>query len=227
LIAAKKLAVDYVRVERAEIEETGEYDLEGLFVRLAYAIRTVGAKRVVLDTIESLFAGLKNDGILRSELRRLFSWLKDQGVTAIITGERGEGAPHPQGLEEYISDAVILLDHRVHDQVSTRRLRVVKYRGSTTARTSIPSSSMPKASACCPCPRWPFSITRRWSAYRRALPSSTECSAARGTTVGARSSCPARPGPGKTSLGASLSRRACRGANGACASSSKSHRSSS
>ena len=138
LVAAKKLAVDYVRVERAEIEETGEYDLEGLFVRLAYAIRTVGAKRVVLDTIESLFAGLKNDGILRSELRRLFTWLKDQGVTAIITGERGEGLLTRQGLEEYISDAVILLDHRVHDQVSTRRLRVVKYRGSHHGTNEYP-----------------------------------------------------------------------------------------
>jgi circadian clock protein KaiC len=138
LIATKKLAVDYVRVERSEIEETGEYDLEGLFVRLGHAIRTVGARRVVLDTIESLFAGLKNEAILRSELRRLFSWLKDQGVTAVITGERGEGLLTRQGLEEYISDAVILLDHRVHDQVSTRRLRVVKYRGSYHGTNEYP-----------------------------------------------------------------------------------------
>ncbi len=138
LIEAQKLAIDYVRVERSEIEETGEYDLEGLFVRLNHAIRTVGAKRVVLDTIESLFAGLKNDAILRSELRRLFRWLKDQGVTALITGERGEGALTRQGLEEYVSDAVILLDHRVHDQVSTRRLRVVKYRGSHHGTNEYP-----------------------------------------------------------------------------------------
>ena len=138
LISAKKLAVDYVRVERGEIEETGEYDLEGLFVRLDYAIRTVGAKRVVLDTIEALFAGLKNDAVLRSELRRLFRWLKDQGVTALITGERGEGFLTRQGLEEYVSDAVILLDHRVHDQVSTRRLRVVKYRGSYHGTNEYP-----------------------------------------------------------------------------------------
>src|SRR6187397_329506 len=133
-----KLSVDYVRVERSEIEETGEYDLEGLFVRLDYAIRSVGAKRVVLDTIESLFAGLKNDTILRSELRRLFRWLKDQGVTAVITAERGEGLLTRQGLEEYVSDAVILLDHRVHDQVSTRRLRVVKYRGSYHGTNEYP-----------------------------------------------------------------------------------------
>ena len=138
LIRTQKLAIDYVRVERGEIEETGEYDLEGLFVRLDYAIRTIGAKRVVLDTIESLFAGLKNDAILRSELRRLFRWLKDQGVTALITGERGEGLLTRQGLEEYVSDAVILLDHRVRDQVSTRRLRVVKYRGSHHGTNEYP-----------------------------------------------------------------------------------------
>jgi circadian clock protein KaiC len=138
LVKANKLAIDYVRVERSEIEETGEYDLEGLFVRLAYAIRAVGAKRVVLDTIESLFAGLSNDAILRSELRRLFRWLKDQGVTAVITGERGEGTLTRHGLEEYVSDAVILLDHRVHDQVSTRRLRVVKYRGSYHGTNEYP-----------------------------------------------------------------------------------------
>ncbi len=138
LIQAQKLSVDYVRVERSEIEETGEYDLEGLFVRLDYAIRSVGAKRVVLDTIESLFAGLKNDTILRSELRRLFRWLKDQGVTAMITAERGDGLLTRQGLEEYVSDAVILLDHRVHDQVSTRRLRVVKYRGSYHGTNEYP-----------------------------------------------------------------------------------------
>jgi circadian clock protein KaiC len=138
LINAQKLSVDYVRVERSEIEETGEYDLEGLFVRLDYAIRTVSAKRVVLDTIESLFAGLKDDAVLRAELRRLFRWLKDKGVTAVITGERGDGLLTKQGLEEYVSDAVILLDHRVHDQVSTRRLRVVKYRGSHHGTNEYP-----------------------------------------------------------------------------------------
>jgi circadian clock protein KaiC len=138
LVESKRLAVDYVRVERSEIEETGEYDLEGLFVRLNYAIDSVGAKRVVLDTIESLFSGLKDDAILRAELRRLFRWLKDKGVTAVITGERGEGLLTKQGLEEYVSDAVILLDHRVHDQVSTRRLRVVKYRGSHHGTNEYP-----------------------------------------------------------------------------------------
>src|ERR1700674_1483699 len=117
LAKQKKLAIDFVRIERNEIEETGEYDLEGLFVRLNYAIESVGAKRVVLDTIETLFGGLSNVGILRGELRRLFRWLKDKGVTAVITGESGDGTLTRHGLEEYVSDCVIHLDHRVHDQV--------------------------------------------------------------------------------------------------------------
>ncbi|HEV2843518.1 MAG TPA: ATPase domain-containing protein, partial [Thermoanaerobaculia bacterium] len=129
MVAQDKLAVDYVHVERSEIEETGEYDLEGLFIRLGFAIDSIGAKRIVLDTLEVLFGGLSNESILRSELRRLFRWLKERGVTAVITGERGEGNLTRQGLEEYISDCVILLDHRVIDQLATRRLRVVKYRG--------------------------------------------------------------------------------------------------
>lgn len=138
LVAAGKLVVDYVRVERAEIEETGEYDLEGLFVRLEHAITAIGARRIVLDTVESLFAGLSNPGILRAELRRLFRWLKDKGLTAVITGERGEFGLTRQGLEEYVSDAVILLDHRVLEQVSTRRLRIVKYRGSHHGTNEYP-----------------------------------------------------------------------------------------
>lgn len=138
LIEQKKLVIDFVRVERHEIEETGDYDLEGLFVRLAHAIDTVGAKRVVLDTIETLFSGLLNQGVLRAELRRLFRWLKDKGVTAVITGERGEGKLTRHGLEEYVSDCVILLDHRVIDQVSTRRVRVVKYRGTTHGTNEYP-----------------------------------------------------------------------------------------
>jgi circadian clock protein KaiC len=138
LIAEEKIAIDHVRVERSEIEETGEYDLEGLFIRLAYAIDRIGAKRVVLDTIEALFAGLSNQAILRSELRRLFEWLKDKGVTAIITGERGEGQLTRHGLEEYVSDCVILLDHRVHEHVTTRRLRVVKYRGTAHGTNEYP-----------------------------------------------------------------------------------------
>ncbi|MHA4807922.1 circadian clock protein KaiC [Flavitalea flava] len=134
----KLLKVDHVYIERSEIEETGEYDLDGLFIRLGHAIDSIGAKRVVLDTIETLFAGLNNESILRSELRRLFLWLKEKNVTAIITAERGEGSLTRQGLEEYVSDCVILLDHRVNNQISTRRLRVVKYRGSMHGTNEYP-----------------------------------------------------------------------------------------
>lgn len=134
----KKLLVDYVHVERREIEESGEYDLEGLFVRLDHAIKEIGAKRVMLDTIETLFAGLDDEGILRSELRRLFRWLRDRGVTTVVTAERGENLFTRHGLEEYITDAVISLDHRVQDQISTRRIRVVKYRGSTHGTNEYP-----------------------------------------------------------------------------------------
>lgn len=138
LVAEKKLLIDHIQVDRSEIEETGDYDLEGLFVRLAYGIESVGAKRVVLDTLESLFSGLSNTAILRAELRRLFHWLKERGVTAIITAERGEGSLTRHGLEEYVSDCVILLDHRVTEQLSTRRLRVVKYRGSNHGTNEFP-----------------------------------------------------------------------------------------
>jgi circadian clock protein KaiC len=134
----QKLLIDYIRIERSEIEETGEYDLEGLFVRLGHAIDSIGAKRVVLDTIEAIFAGLPNVNILRAELRRLFRWLKDKAVTAIITAEQGDGTLTRHGLEEYVSDCVILLDHRVREQVSTRRLRIVKYRGSIHGTNEYP-----------------------------------------------------------------------------------------
>ncbi|MCW3109202.1 MAG: kaiC [Segetibacter sp.] len=134
----KLIKVDYVHIERSEIEETGEYDLDGLFIRLGYAIDTIGAKRVVLDTIENLFAGLSNEAILRAELRRLFHWLKEKGVTAIITGEKGDGFLTRQGLEEYVSDCVILLDHRVDNQISTRLLRIIKYRGSVHGTNEYP-----------------------------------------------------------------------------------------
>jgi circadian clock protein KaiC len=140
LIKRNKLRIDYIYVERSEIQETGEYDLEGLFIRLEAAIKSIGAKRVVLDTIEVLFSSFSNEMILRSELRRLFRWLKNQGVTAVITGERGtdENMITRYGLEEYVADCVILLDHRVHEQISTRRLRVVKYRGSTHGSNEYP-----------------------------------------------------------------------------------------
>ena len=138
MIADEQLVVDYVHLERSEIDETGEFDLDGLFVRLGHSIDQIGAKRVALDTIEMLFAGLSNEAILRAELRRLFRFLKDKGVTAIVTCERGNGRFSRHGLEEYISDCVILLDHRIEEQLSTRRLRVVKYRGSLHGSDEYP-----------------------------------------------------------------------------------------
>ena len=138
LIRRKQIVIDYVHVNPAEFQESGEYDLEGLFVRLNYAIDSIGAKRVVLDTLEALFAGLKSESILRNELRRLFRWLKEKGVTAVITAERGKEQLTRHGLEEYVSDCVILLDHRVNDQVATRNLRVVKYRGALHGTNEFP-----------------------------------------------------------------------------------------
>jgi circadian clock protein KaiC len=138
LVSQNKLLLDHVHVERSEIEESGEYDLDGLFIRLGHAIDTIGAKRVVLDTLEVLFGGLSNENIIRAELRRLFRWLKEKGVSAIVTGERGDGSLTRHGLEEYVSDCVILLDHRVSEQLSTRRMRIVKYRGTTHGTNEYP-----------------------------------------------------------------------------------------
>ncbi|MBN1397742.1 MAG: circadian clock protein KaiC [Bacteroidetes bacterium] len=138
LVKRKKIWLENIHVERSEIQQSGEYDLEGLFVRIHYAIESVGAKRVVLDTVESLFSELPSPLILRAELRRLFHWLKKKGVTTIITAERGDGTLTREGLEEYVSDCVILLDHRVSDQSSIRRLRIIKYRGSTHGTNEYP-----------------------------------------------------------------------------------------
>ena len=138
LIEQNKIVVDHIHLDRNEIEEAGDYDLDGLFIRIGFAIDSIGAKRVVIDTIETLFGGLDNQAVLRSELRRLFEWLKSKGVTAIITGERGDGTLTRYGLEEYVADCVILLDNRVHDQLSTRRLRVVKYRGTAHGTNEYP-----------------------------------------------------------------------------------------
>lgn len=138
LTARKKLIMDYVKIEPAEIQETGAYDLEGLFVRLQYAVDKIGAKRVVLDTLEAVFSGFSNAGILRAEIRRLFRWLKDRGLTTVVTAERGDGTLTRYGLEEYVSDCVIFLDHRVTEQVSTRRMRVVKYRGTSHGADEYP-----------------------------------------------------------------------------------------
>jgi circadian clock protein KaiC len=138
LVKRKLLILDHIPIERAEIEETGEYDLEGLFIRLGSMIDEVGAKRIAIDTLEALFSGFSNEAILRSELRRLFLWLKDRGITAIVTGERGDHTITKYGLEEYVADCVITLDHRVTNQIATRRLRIVKYRGSVHGTDEYP-----------------------------------------------------------------------------------------
>jgi circadian clock protein KaiC len=138
LAARKKLVLEYVRIEPAEIHETGEYDLEGLFIRLQHAVDRIGAKRVVLDTVEAIFSGFGNTGLLRAEIRRLFRWLKDRGLTTVVTAEKGEGSLTRYGLEEYVSDCVIFLDHRLTEQISTRRMRVVKYRGGSHIADEIP-----------------------------------------------------------------------------------------
>jgi circadian clock protein KaiC len=138
LVARKKLVMDYVRIEPADIQETGAYDLEGLFIRLQYAVDSIGAKRLVLDSVEAIFSGFSNLGLLRAEIRRLFRWLKDRGLTTVVTAERGDGTLTRYGLEEYVSDCVLFLDHRVTQQVSTRRMRVVKYRGSSHGADEYP-----------------------------------------------------------------------------------------
>jgi circadian clock protein KaiC len=138
LAERKKLSLDFVYVEPSEIQETGDYDLEGLFIRLQHAVDSVGAKRVMLDTLEALFSGFSNPGILRAEIRRLFRWLKEKGLTTIVTAEKGEGTLTRHGLEEYVSDCVILLDHRITEQISTRRMRIVKYRGTKHGADEYP-----------------------------------------------------------------------------------------
>ncbi len=138
LLQRKKLFMEYIHIEPREIQETGEYDLEGLFIRLQHAVKSVGAKRVMLDTLEALFSGFPNQGILRAEIRRLFRWLKDRGLTTVVTAEKGDGTLTRHGLEEYVSDCVILLDHRITEQVSTRRMRIVKYRGTKHGADEYP-----------------------------------------------------------------------------------------
>jgi circadian clock protein KaiC len=138
LIDQNKISFDYVHIERSEIEETGEYDLEGLFIRLGYAIDSIGAKRIVLDTVEALFSGFSAEALLRAELRRLFQWLKNKGVTAVITGESGEKTLTRYGLEEYVADCVILLNNPVVNKITTRNLRIVKYRGSSHGTNEYP-----------------------------------------------------------------------------------------
>lgn len=210
MIEQKQLAIDHVRVERSEIEETGEYDLEGLFVRLAYVVGSVGAKRVVLDTIEALFATFQNEGILRAELRRLFGWLRDRGLTTVITGERGDGTLTRRGLEEYVSDCVILLDQRVHDQVATRRLRVVKYRGSSHGTNEYPFLIHKEGFSVLPTTSLGLTHPAQVETMSLGIPRLDEMLGGRGVYRGTSVLVSGTAGAGKTSLAAHAVAAACR-----------------
>jgi circadian clock protein KaiC len=210
LVASKELLLDYVLIDRSEFGETGEYDLEGLFIRLGYAIDSIKAKRVVLDTIEGLFAGLPNQAIVRAELSRLFRWLKEKGVTVIITGERGEGTLTRFGLEEYVSDCVISLDHRVVDQVTTRRIRVVKYRGTTHGTNEYPFLIEADGISI-----WPItSVQLEHTALNERIPTGIErldtMLDGKGFYRGSSILLSGTAGTGKTSVSATFAEAACR-----------------
>ncbi len=208
--ADKKLRIDHVHVERSEIEETGEFDLEGLFIRLGYAIDSIGAKRVLLDTIEALFAGFPNEAVLRSEIRRLFRWLKDKGVTTVITAERGEGTLTRQGLEEYVSDCVILLDNRVIDQITTRRLRIVKYRGSTHGTNEYPYLITEDGISVLPVTSLKLEHTVSDEIISSGVPGLDEMFTRRGWYRGSSILITGTAGTAKTTLAASFALEACR-----------------
>ncbi|KAA9349190.1 circadian clock protein KaiC [Larkinella humicola] len=205
----KLIRLDHVRIERSEIEETGEYDLDGLFIRLGHAIDSIGAKRVVLDTIENLFSGLLDQGILRAELRRLFEWLKAKKVTTIITGEKGDGTLTRQGLEEYISDCVILLDHRVANQISTRLLRIVKYRGSVHGTNEYPF--LIDQSGISVLPVTSLTLTHNVTSERisSGIPSLDKMLEGKGFFRGSSILVSGTAGTGKTSIAASFAHEAC------------------
>jgi len=211
LVKQKKIALDHVRVERSEIEETGEYDLEGLFIRLGHAIDSIGAKRVVLDSVEALFAGLPNHAILRAELRRLFGWLKARGMTAIITGEKGEGdAITRYGLEEYVADCVITLDHRVHEQISTRRLRVLKYRGSVHGTNEYPFLIGERGISVLPITSLRLDHAAPTERLSTGIARLDEMLGGQGIFRGSSVLVSGTPGTGKSSLGAAFAEAACR-----------------
>lgn len=205
-----KIAIDYIYIERSEIEETGEYDLEGLFIRLGHSIDKIGAKRVVLDTIEVLFSGLCNQAILRAELRRLFRWLKAKGVTAVITGERGDVSLTRYGLEEYVADCVITLDHRMMDQIATRRLRVLKYRGSTHGTNEYPFLIEDTGITVLPASSTGLDHEVSTERVSTGIPGLDAMMGDRGFFRGSSALVTGTAGTGKTSISASFVEAACR-----------------
>jgi circadian clock protein KaiC len=209
LIEENKLVLDHIRIERSEIEETGEYDLEGLFIRLAYSIDSIGAKRIVLDTIESLFSGLSNEAILRAELRRLFGWLKDRGITAIISAERGTNTLTRYGLEEYVSDCVIVLDHRVSGQISTRRLRIVKYRGSMHGTNEYPFIIDNEGFQLMPITSAGLTYTVPKARYSTGISELDKMLSGQGFFKGSTIMVSGAPGTGKTSIACAFTNSVC------------------
>jgi len=209
LVGRKKLVMDYVKIEPAEIQETGAYDLEGLFVRLQYAVDSIGAKRVVLDTLEAIFSGFANVGMLRAEIRRLFRWLKDRGLTTVVTAERGEGNLTRYGLEEYVSDCVIFLDHRVSDQLSTRRLRVVKYRGTSHGADEYPFLIDDRGFSVLPSSSMGLNHTVSNERLSTGVPDLDAMLEGKGLYKGTSVLVSGTAGSGKSSLGASLAAQSC------------------
>jgi circadian clock protein KaiC len=210
LVHRKKLVLDHIAIDRSEIEETGEYDLEGLFIRLGSMIDEVGAKRVAIDTLEALFSGFANEAILRSELRRLFLWLKDRGVTAVVTGERGDRTITKYGLEEYVADCVITLDHRVTNQIATRRLRIVKYRGSVHGTDEYPFLISCDGISVLPITSMSLTHTASDERISTGIPRLDTMLGAKGFYRGSSILVSGHAGTGKTSIAATFIDAACR-----------------
>jgi circadian clock protein KaiC len=206
----KKLFLDYISVEPHEIQESGDYDLEGLFIRLQSAVDAVGAKRVMFDTLEALFSGFSNPGILRAEFRRLFRWLKDRGLTTVITAERGEGTLTRHGLEEYVSDCVVLLDHRIKDQISARRLRIVKYRGTKHGADEYPFLIDERGMSILPLTSLQLQHTVSSERISSGVPDLDEMLEGKGYFRGSSILVTGTAGSGKTTLAASFVDAACR-----------------
>jgi circadian clock protein KaiC len=206
----KKLFLDYLSVEPSEIQESGEYDLEGLFIRLQSAVDMVGAKRVMFDTIEAIFSGFSNTRTLRAEFRRLFRWLKDRGLTTVITAERGEGTLTRHGLEEYVSDCVILLDHRIKDQISVRRLRIVKYRGTKHGADEYPFLIDERGMSILPLTSLQLQHTVSNERVSSGVPDLDEMLEGKGYFRGSSVLVTGTAGSGKTTVAASFVDAACR-----------------
>jgi circadian clock protein KaiC len=210
LVAHKKLVLDHIFIDRTEIEEAGEYDLEGLFIRLGALIDEVGAKRIAIDTLEAIFSGFSNEAILRSELRRLFLWLKDKGITAVVTGEKGDRTITKYGLEEYVADCVITLDHQVKNQIATRRLRIIKYRGSSHGTDEYPFLISADGISVLPITSMSLSHTATKERIKSGIPRLDAMLGGEGYYRGSSVLISGQAGTGKTSISSTFADAACR-----------------